>query len=380
MNTTRRVLRAGAVLVVALAAGHLVQTIRTEQTQGAEAPRNIEAVSAGPEAGEAVSDLALPAAASLTGGTAVPSPASETAAESSIKTATDHATAELSAEAPELTPSETPAVQVMLELPASTTPADPSLLTALGEETTVALPKDIPPALAVPQATGTTPETPAAADCTPALSLAAEARAMIAVTLSAPCHAGQRVVLRHAGLAVAERLDAAGGLALDLPALNEMGEVSILFADADFVRGQVLVPDATTTRRFVVQWMAGDSFQLHAMEAGATYGEPGHVSAQTQASPNGGYILSLGDPGLDLPMMAEVYTWPVDATVSAQPVVEAAITDGTCDRELLGETILASGGQTIVKDLTVAMPGCDAVGDILVLNNLLGDVTLAAAN
>jgi hypothetical protein len=79
-------------------------------------------------------------------------------------------------------------------------------------------------------------------------------------------------------------------------------------------------------------------------------------------------------------MMAEVYTWPADAAVSVVPSVEAVVTDATCARELLGETIHAADGKVTIKDLTLAMPDCDALGDILVLNNLVPDVTLAAAN
>ncbi len=227
------------------------------------------------------------------------------------------------------------------------------------------------PPLAAPAATP---------DCTPQLALQAAPQAMIALTLTAPCHADQRVILRHAGLAVAERLDATGTLSIDLPALSPSGEVSVLFTDATIARDAVPVPDATRLQRFAVQWMADDSFQLHALEGGAGYGDPGHVSAVQPVSPNGGYLVSLGDPTLDLPMMAEVYTWPADTTVTVAPSVEAVVTDATCARELLGETIHAVGGKTTVKDLTLAMPDCDALGDILVLNNLVPDVTLAAAN
>ena len=43
-------------------------------------------------------------------------------------------------------------------------------------------------------------------------------------------------------------------------------------------------------------------------------------------------------------MMAEVYTWPADATVAVDMVIEAAVTELTCDRELLGEVVQAKAG------------------------------------
>ena len=49
-------------------------------------------------------------------------------------------------------------------------------------------------------------------------------------------------------------------------------------------------------------------------------------------------------------------------------------------RELLGETIMTLAGDVYITELTLAMPDCEAVGDILVLKNLLTDLTIAAAN
>lgn len=326
MNKKKSAIRAGAVLVVALAAGHLVQTMNAgKSVAAAEKPKAIEQVSAGPEAAAAPAP-ALPASAALTPVPAAPAP-----------------------------------------LPEPTAPA-PTLAAA---DPVAPL-----PAPAVPEMAPKAAEAPA--DCALDLALTAGPKAMIAVALTAPCRAGERVVLRHGGLAFAETLDAAGNLALDLPALNATGEVSVLFPDAEILRDAVAVPDAAATRRFAVQWMADDAFQLHAFEKGANYGEPGDVHAGQPLSPDGGLLVSLGDPGLDLPMLAEVYTWPADPAIAAEIVIESAVTQATCGRELLGETVVAQAGSVTVTDLTLAMPGCDAVGDILVLKNPGQGVTLAA--
>lgn len=363
MDRKRSIIRAGAVLAVALAAGHLVQTMTADQQQVAAAPAakptEVTPTSAGEDAGAAAVAAkpvdAVPAAAALTPDEGPVPPTGKAMAEP----ATDLAAL-----------TDDPALPLLptVEPPVSSDPprlAEPAAPAPLPEAT----------------ASGAAPDSATAkADCTPRMSLMAAPQAMISVVLSAPCHADHRVTLRHAGLAVAEQLDAAGALAIDIPALSTGGEVSVLFADATILRDAVPMPDAASVQRLAVQWMAGDTFQLHALEAAATYGAPGHVWADQPVSPHGGYLVSLGNPDLDLPMMAEVYTWPADAAVPVLPSIEAVVTETTCGRELLGETLHAAAGKTTVRDLSLSMPGCDALGDILVLNNLFPDMTLAAAN
>jgi hypothetical protein len=73
MNKKKSAIRAGAVLVVALAAGHLVQTMNAGKSiAAAEKPKAIEQVSAGPEAAAAPAPT-LPASAALTAPTPAPS-------------------------------------------------------------------------------------------------------------------------------------------------------------------------------------------------------------------------------------------------------------------------------------------------------------------
>lgn len=337
MDWKRKYLGIAAVAVVALGAEQVVQTLAGRDVPAR--PEKIEQTAAGPSEGTALppADPLLPAAAAL-----VP-PAAPAAAPESLP-APSSAAASLPAPSPSAAPAPT--------------------LAALTPEATP-----------VPA-----PGAPAAPDCAPVLTLTAAPQAMIGLTLAAPCHPGARVVLRHAGLTLAETLDPAGTLSLDLPALQEDGKVSALLPDATVAEAAVQMPAAARLRRFAVQWMADDAFQLTAIENGAAWGEPGFVTADNPVSPNGGYLVSLGDPGLDLPMLAQVYTWPADATVRAEPAIESAVTDLTCGRSLLGKTLMADKGQIETKDLSLTMPDCAAVGDILVLNNLVSATTLAAGN
>lgn len=222
----------------------------------------------------------------------------------------------------------------------------------------------------------TAPEVPA---CAVNLEALAQPDAMIGISLLAPCHADQRIVLKHAGLAVTARTSGSGALVAVLPALTAVADIEVLFADGQRALASVPTSDFAGLQRFAVQWQDADAFQLHGFENGAGYGQPGHISsAGSGTSGATGYVTVLGDASVDLPLLAEVYTFgPAQST---ELVLEAAITAGTCGREILGEAILAVKGAVEVSDLTLAMPGCEAVGDILVLKNLLEDMTLATAN
>ncbi len=321
MEMKRRLARGVAVLSVALAAGHLVQTMNKNQALAAEEPlpEQIEQVAAGPD------PVAPPAA-----------PAIKTAA---------------------LTDVVPPAPPAAKPLP------------------TPIAPKVAPAAPAAPAST---------ASCAISFELVAEPRAQLGLTLVAPCHANERVVLRHAGLAVTAKTSATGSLFVSLPALIADAEVSVLFADKTITQASLQLPEVANLRRFGVQWMADDAFQMNALENGTGYGDAGHISAADPGTPAdgapvvGGYLNILGDSTVDTPMLAEVYTYPADPAAKVDVIVEAAVTPTTCARELLGETIASFGGEVYITDLTLATPDCDAVGDILVLKNLVPDLKIAA--
>jgi len=216
-------------------------------------------------------------------------------------------------------------------------------------------------------------------DCSRQLDLISQPGAMIGLTLLAPCNPNERIVLRHAGLAVTGRTSPSGAYFATLPALTAASEVQVVFGAGDMAKASIDMPDAAKLHRFGVQWQGDDAFQLNAFENGADYDQPGHISAAFTGTPGSGAFLTiLGDSTTDLPLLAEVFTYGAEA--KADIVIEAAVTKGTCGREILGETIRAADGSVKITDLTLAMPDCDAIGDILVLKNPDQDMTLAAAN
>lgn len=352
VDIKRRLARGVAVLAIALAAGQLVQSMsdkapspRAADNQPAKQPKAIERVAATEIGDKPAPMVALDAPKN-----------------------------------PEAAPAKPQAPAPVL---ASTTPPDPATVI----KTAPVVPAQ-PAAAITPTAPAPKPEpAPKVADACPvSLELANADNALIAVTLVAPCHADERVVLKHAGLTVTAKTTLTGALFTDLPALVQDAKVEVMFKDTTAVSASVAVPELATLRRFAVQWQQDDAFQLHAFEDGSDFGGPGDVSQTNLHQPMagapsaGGFLTLLGDATTDLPMLAQVYTYPKDSQIKPEIVIEAAVTEASCGRELLGQTLQTSAGAVKVSDMSLAMPECDAVGDYLVLKNLVPDMNIAAAN
>ena len=239
------------------------------------------------------------------------------------------------------------------------------------------------PAAPPPQVT-TAPEVAAVDPCAATLDLTNGANAMIGLTLIAPCHPNERVVLKHAGLAITGKTTATGALFVDIPALQKDGQVEVAFKDGSKISNTVEMPEISEMRRFAVQWQADDAFVIHAFEDDLGYDGPGDVSPANPHHPapglpaKGGFLSLLGDATADLPLLAQVYTFPSDPTAKAEVVVEAPVTEASCGREILAQTLFSSAGAVTISDLAAAMPGCDAIGDYLVLKNLVPDLNIAS--
>lgn len=190
-------------------------------------------------------------------------------------------------------------------------------------------------------------------DCPIGLEAFAADGAILSITLTAPCRPNQGVVLRHSSLSVTYQTTATGSLFVDLPALDQKGDVSIRFSDGTEVSTAVPVPDLAGLRRFALQWIEGDDFTL-----------------VTKAP-----VVSLGSAATVLPMYAVVTTLPAADTPLS---IETPITATACGREALGAAFFAEGGKLRIADLSVALPDCDAEGGFVVLNNPVADMKLAS--
>jgi hypothetical protein len=209
--------------------------------------------------------------------------------------------------------------------------------------------------------------------CTRSLDLTAAPGAMIELQLSAPCDAGERVVLRHSGLSFTAQVGADGRLALALPALEEEALVAAYFDGSEVALQSVAVPEAARQLRFVFQAPFPLQFDLRAEEAGQVF-----VGSARQAGDVGARrILRLGSNGVSQPMLAQVYTFPRSNPAAADLTVELRITADTCSHSFMAETLLAVDGSVRRQTLPVSLPLCGTSGDILVLKNLVRAPTLA---
>lgn len=216
-------------------------------------------------------------------------------------------------------------------------------------------------------------------DCVEALDVVAAPGAMLTLVLTAPCRAGERVVLRHAGLAVTARTSAVGTLTASVPAFDPAGDVAVQFGDGHRIEASAPVGDLSGIARFAVQYMAGDAFHLHAFAPGAAFDSAGHIRAEAPGTRGGpaGYLLSMGDPTLERALLAEVYTFPADPS-GVTLEIEAPVEATTCGREMLGETLQWADGMLTVRELVFEMPDCGEGEGFLLLQDPMSDLRLAA--
>lgn len=242
----------------------------------------------------------------------------------------------------------------------------------------------VPEALILASATGTEATAPA---CTAALTARPMAAAMVDLALSAPCEAGSRVTLHHNGMMITERMDDSGRLSVQLPALSRTVVFMAAFDSGLTAMAKTEVTSIDIYDRVVVQWQGPGEMQIHAFEFGADYGDEGHVWAQAPrtmeqaALGKGGFVTEHGRAMPDQDLRAQVYTFPSGTAAQSGDIllsVETEVTAETCGRRMEGQALQITGGGALsVKDLTLDIPGCDAMGGFLVLKNLLQDLKIA---
>lgn len=182
--------------------------------------------------------------------------------------------------------------------------------------------------------------------------------------------------------------DALGVLTVDMPAFESPAFVTVRLADGETASELVTIPDLAQYERVGLAWDGDRALELHAMEDGAAFGGPGHVwqdaagSADMAETGAGGFLTLLGDADAPDPMLAQVYTLPRSFLDDGRRVdlsIDAPVTEANCGLPTDAVTLRMQDAQSVdVTDLSFNTPGCEAVGDILVLQNLLGPLRLAA--
>lgn len=223
--------------------------------------------------------------------------------------------------------------------------------------------------------------------CSVTLDATKSAGAMVRLDLKAPCHVNETVTVDHQGLQFTLVTSEVGHVSALIPAMVAVAFFDVTLVDGKTVSANAIVPEVLDYDRVAVQWTGDSGLRIHALELGADYGERGHVWAKSPQSvasalqARGGYITVLGDTDFPGAKHAEIYTFPSGQVKKSGVVrlsVEAEVTAQTCSKEIEAQA-LQSGvdGAISVSDLTLSMPTCEAIGDFLVLNNLLRDLKIA---
>ena len=218
----------------------------------------------------------------------------------------------------------------------------------------------------------------------PALTLTPLKSAMLGMALTAPCHPNEIVRISHAGMAFAAMTDDRGSFSATIPALAAQGEVSVHLEHGRDLSASRLVPDLGSVSRVALSTRGTAGLHLNAYINGAANGGPGHIRPDNIGLPTlglGGFLVNLGDPTLAQPMLAEVFTV---AAIKLAPRTEvvATVEPENCGHDVLG-TIFTQQGTVLPTTgaISVAMPDCDALGDLVVMDmgRALTTVALASA-
>lgn len=231
---------------------------------------------------------------------------------------------------------------------------------------------DMPPAASI------APAEPELAGCTIDVTAAAQPGAILQIAIAAPCNSGEPVSFEHAGLKFSEQLGPDGSLTVEVPAMTGTARVALGFADGTDRDVEVSVPDFEAFDRIAVIWQGATGLQLHAFEGGADYQDKGHIWADTPGALDaavagtGGFMTMLGSTSSGY--AADVYTYPsalMQTGVEPEVSIEAQVMENTCGGQIKGWILRSHPGSApLVEPLTMTVPGCEAVGEYLVLKNL----------
>jgi hypothetical protein len=164
-----------------------------------------------------------------------------------------------------------------------------------------------------------------------------------------------------------------GTLDTVVPVLTAAARVEASFADGAVLTAEAQVPEAAEVTRVALVADGWAGLTLHPQETASWRG--------TASAGRTGPLLRLGDPAIEAPLLAEVYTYPSGrfgtlGTVTLR--VEATLTPANCARDVEAAVIRTVDGLAAgAERLRLSMPACEAEGDLLVLDLRAPALTLA---
>ncbi len=230
-------------------------------------------------------------------------------------------------------------------------------------------------------------ETTPRLQCEISATATVQAGAMVGLDIFAPCHSDELITLEHAGLVFLAEIPNDGRLKLSVTALAETAEFVVHFLNGDRIETTAVVESLVFYDRIAIQWQGNLGPELHAREYGANYGEAGHVwlgaprDVSALVGGAGGFLTSFGSQVVDEGARAQVYTFPSGTAVQSGDIkmsIEAEVTQANCARPMeMFSAEVRAGKPMISHALTIEMPDCSAIGEFLVLKNLVEDLTIA---
>ncbi|MEJ6404923.1 hypothetical protein [Yoonia sp. 2307UL14-13] len=224
--------------------------------------------------------------------------------------------------------------------------------------------------------------------CRSTLDATRELAAIVTLRLSSPCHPEADFVIWHADMAFSLRTDDTGAATVRTPALAVDAIFVATYRNIEEAHTSLKVPDVTRFDRVALHWRGRHNVQLHALEDGATFGDPGHIwSASTQNTTRAhqgerGFMMRLGTTQADLPYLTEIYTFPFGSNNRTDDVslrVGVAITADNCGRELDLVGLQTNAGQaTLAERLKIELLPCDQVGQSVMREGLFDNLILAS--
>ena len=231
------------------------------------------------------------------------------------------------------------------------------------------------------------PEPSVSTACAVTAQARAVAAAMVNLSLNATCLPDERMTVHHNGMIFTETTSDTGTLDITVPALAEEAVFIIAFSNGEGAVAQTKVEELEDFDRVVLQWRGQTGFQIHAREFGADYGSNGHIWADAPGdladavTGRSGMIVELGNSDVPDALFAEVYSFPKLAASQGGEIVlsvETEVNAMNCGQEIEAQSLeVSAGGRMKTQNLTLSVPDCDAIGNFLVLNNLLQDLKVA---
>ncbi|TCP61064.1 hypothetical protein EV663_10610 [Rhodovulum bhavnagarense] len=211
--------------------------------------------------------------------------------------------------------------------------------------------------------------------CGPHLSAVTIANGDLNLSVAAPCRLHSRLNVKFGPVEFTAMTDHVGAWSATLPPLSE-GGLTIAFEDGAVLTHHVVAraDDMQSVAALVSPADAGMRLVLH--DPGTDEGGASHLEAGTPPVGLGRFYL-LGAPELAGGRVTQVYAAPVGAP-PARLSVEVEVTPANCGRDVAGFAALAAPDGTLrPHPISFAVPGCDALGEYLVLKNLAPSRTLA---